>query len=455
MNRWTAAIQVRRSRRASAVLAMVTACAVWLPHVALAQATTEEDVVYLRGQAGGLRGEVIAADQTGLTIKRTSGSLPTGPGALVKPDGSTVMLSWERIREVEGPAALKAAGFEEWSVQLLRIRGRLERGDIDGAAGRIEIALRDLQQARANSAAAKLPAFGPSDLLVQEAALRVALERGSQAGAVRPWLEIFVGGIELRAAELRASEAGSPEATAATSGLWPSAMGLPSVIDAATGLCSALPPIFSTRPEQRSALAALAGEARLAGVVKDGGPARGVARGYQLGMLAAAGRTIEELKQRSDLTGETKDETGRVPSDSREGSQLVVDITLARFGDVNQRAEARTRLKGRLDRLERTEASTEYDASEIPADQSWQRAWIRAALGHSLISERDATRKRQGVLELLTVTASHRQMSPLLAEECLYQARITLAGLGASKESLAAMDEELRRDFGRSVDTQP
>jgi hypothetical protein len=430
-----ASISVASSALLSDALAQPAGNAQSPPDATGVTTNINEDVVYLRGQAAGLRGEVIAADLSGLTLKRSSGSLPSGAGAIVKGDGATVLLSWERVREVEGPAALKAATFEEWSVQLLRIRGRLERGDIDGAAERAEQALRDLQQARANSAAAKLPTFGPSDLLVQEAALRIALERGSQAGAVRPWLEMFVGGIEL--------------------GSWPSAMNLNSVVDQETGLCSALPPIFSTRGEQRSALAALAGEARLANVVKDGGPARAVARGYQLAMQAAAGRTIEEIKLRTELVGESKEDAVKIPSEVNEGSQLVIDMTLARFGDAGLRAEARARLKARLDRLERAEASSEYDASEVPADRSWQRAWIRAAMGHSLIAERDATRKRQGVLELLTVTASHRQMSPLLAEECLYQARMTLAGLGASKESLAAMDEELKRDFHRSVETQP
>jgi hypothetical protein len=400
---------------------------------AAAELHAEEDVIYLRGQAPAVRGEVLAADATGLTFKRATGSLPTGPGAVVLADGATVKLSWERVREVEGPAALSAASFAEWSVQLLRIRGRLERGDIDGAAGRIEVALQDLLKARTHSAAAKQPAFGPSDRLVHEATLRVALERGSQAGAVRPWLELFVGGLEAR--------------------LWPSAMNLPDVMDPVTGLCSSLPPIFSTRPEQRSALAALAGEARLAGVIQGSGLARGVARGYQLAMLAAAGQQVEVIKQRSELIGENE-AAGQGP-ESNDGAELVAEMTLARFGDAAMRAASRGKLKSRLERLERAEASTEYDAADVPADRSWQRAWIRAAIGHSLIGEQDATRKRQGVLELLTVTASHRQTSRGLAEECLYQARTTLAGLGASKESLAAMDDELRRDFGRNVDGPP
>ena len=68
-------------------------------------------------------------------------------------------------------------------------------------------------------------------------------------------------------------------------------------------------------------------------------------------------------------------------------------------------------------------------------------AWIRAAIGRSLVLEPSDEAQFRGVAQLLRVHVLHRDSSPHLADICVAEAAATLHALGQSDAARALVQE--------------
>ena len=113
-----------------------------------------------------------------------------------------------------------------------------------------------------------------------------------------------------------------------------------------------------------------------------------------------------------------------------DGPKLVSEIVIARAGEANAREAARR------DLLKRLEGSP-------PA---WLEAWVRAALGRSMVKESDPEVRRRGVLHLLHVPARFAADSPYLAGIALAESARALLELG-DRDGADVIRAELLRDY--------
>lgn len=235
---------------------------------------------------------------------------------------------------------------------------------------------------------------GPTAEAVAEGLMRCRLARGSQPLALEPYLTLMLSNqVEVTSEHL----------------------------DPRTGLCVALPPIWGS-------------DAGLAPVMKsvarDGFAPWGTSgRARQLAELyAAAGK--------HELSGEalTRD---FAPAD--EGVKLVQDMVHARIGDPLMRRNARAELESRL-------------ASDIP---DWQRAWIHAAVGLSLLEEGDDHSARLGIVQLLHVPALYSESQPALAGLCLAESSLSLSEMGRADAAILLAGELETRFRGHAMTRHP
>lgn len=375
-----------------------------------------QSTVSLRGSAEPAVGQVQPLDRAGVTIK--TGGAPDGARELR-------VISWDRVRLVtaaDGSPAPMAPALSAYADGLFRARTRLERGDIDLAA-------RAAERLYARGETIE----GPSGALLAECVLRVRLARGAHASAVAPWLRL----LNVRAAA-PAAKADLPVWTGGTTSLSP-------VIDPATGLCPALPPIFSTL-RGPAAVRTLADEAW--SLAAPSAPVaervRELAAWYKAAASHAAG-IIAPLPATASAGAVTDD-----------GVQLVHELVLARAGSAGERERARAALQQRLAALDTQDFADETDppapASDTIVRARWAAGWCHAGLGLSLLREESPESRRRGVLELLHLPARFADELPQLTRIALAEAAEALRSQG-QPAGAALLDDELRELEGSISDT--
>jgi hypothetical protein len=305
--------------------------------------------VVLRGTGETAAGEPSAVDAQGVTV-------------VLERDASgrasrTSVVGWDRVREVRGPLAGEAAKFAEISEAAFRARVRLERGDVVSAEPLYERLFREYRGKSGGLSAS-----------IAAGLLRCRLSRGAQASAVEAWVESLRG----------------PGGVVAD------------VVDAGTGLCPGLPPMWLASP----AVASLASSVELGG---EGSKDRA-------GML---GRLYVSAARREMGLSELEGPGGT----SEPGVRLVMEIVRSRSEDAGKRQEARRELGERLD-------------SKSP---EWMQAWARVAIGRSLLMEEDAEKKREGVISLLYVASRGAEKDAYLGGVALASAALGLESLGDSR----------------------
>ena len=230
---------------------------------------------------------------------------------------------------------------------------------------------------------------GPTATAVSEGLLSCRVARGAQALAIEPYLTLVLNN--------------PVEVTS-------------DILDERTALYPALPPIWGSEAGLASAVTSVAWDEFAKW------ESRGRAR--QLAELYTAAALYE-------ISGESVMPT-LTPID--EGVQLVHDMVASRIGSERERAGARASLKARL----------EHDLPD------WQRAWVHAAIGLSLLAEDDTHESRLGIVQLLYVPAQYAQTQPYLAGVCLAKASIRLAEMGRS-EAAVTLAGELAREYKRHI----
>jgi len=225
--------------------------------------------------------------------------------------------------------------------------------------------------------------------------LTCRVARGAQALAVEPFLCVM----------LNSTNETSPE-----------------VLDDQLRLCVSLPPIWSTE----SGLSSMSSQ-----VSADGFAAwDSDRRTRQLAELYVAAAEFQISGQAQIPSFEPADD----------GVRFISEIVQSRIGDAQIRDAARQQLEVRSSRT-------------IP---NWQRAWIHAAAGLSLLLETDSRSKRLGIVQLLHVPALYHKAQPYLAGVCLSQAAMALDQMGREHEAilLAAEFQRVYRthDAGQSAE---
>lgn len=290
---------------------------------------------------------------------------PQGP----VPAGSDEPIAWHRVRTIEGPLA---GGFERYRDRaraVWRAGARLERGD---AAAAEPLFASAFEFYRGET--------GPTSAMVAEGLLRCRLARDASVPALEAWASLLVacGNNPARAARRRYA--------------------LPPVIDARTGLCPGLPPIFRPSPSlQRLS------DLRTPGLSGE--------TGRIVAWYRAAAR--DELGRPTGLT-ELLLDADPTPG---EGLRLVRAIVLARIAGPDRRREAREELAVLLER-------GEADAL------AWTVPWIRTAAARSLARDTRPADRRLAVARLLHTPVNHADRAPALAALCLADAADVLDELG-------------------------
>jgi len=385
-----------------------------------APAPSSPSAVQLRGQSQPLSGEVAAASFGGLLLKSS-------------PDDAGKLISWDRVRTVDGPGRSLAAPFMAAGDSLMRARTRLERGDDWLADQAIDPMYRAVAESEGGFA-------GPSGMLLAECALRSCLARGAHAGATLAWLEWC------SAAEARPKESGPGAKGGGRSPQWlGGSTALPAIIDPSTGLCPQLPPIFPHRSASSiGTLRVLATSAEMGRLTAAGSPSCGIAAAYSLAVRIAAG----------DIQ---PGESVALPDPSGDTERLVVDVVAAQTAPGELMRGARQRLQKRIEALQR-DADTRESSEEPGAtpDRSWQRAWLHAAVGRSMLAEDQPALRRQGMIELLHVPALDGGTQPWLAATALLDVIDQLRRENEAESNSAAikaLTSELTSRFG--VDPLP
>lgn len=285
------------------------------------------------------------------------------------------VLSWDRVERIEGPLAAEAKGYMAIADAAWRARLRLERGDCASA----EAIYEDLFKTFAGQS-------GPTAAAIAEGLMRCRLRRGAQAAATGAWVAWVEAAIPLQdyVSELNARDL--PDC--------------PMFIDPITGLVPALPPMMMSTP----ATQAFARGDLLPRDSKTGAPL--LTADTPAGQLASLYRraALFESKQKLPELEES------IRGSSHPGVLFVSQIVIARTGDVAERQSARASLR------------TILNASPPP----WQEAWIRVAIGRSLLRESSTDEQLLGIAEMLHLPARLSRINPYLTGLALAESAVAV-----------------------------
>jgi len=362
-------------------------------------------VVKLRHDSALMEGELVSFSPAGLHVRLLSRDATPG---------HEVLISLDRIRDVEGIDEARLSLIGPVMDGLWRGRSRLEREDYELA----EKALMPIFEALTERGGLT----GPSGSVLAEGVLRIRLNKGWTGAALQPWLLWRVaqeasGRLGLEAGP--SSGVGAAPAQRAGYTEWVGgevARGV--LLDRYTGLCVQLPPMFAGSQAERA----------LGATLKN--PVWG-----QMGSTSGSTARIAEL-YKAAIEGEMSLSRGQeyvltkalLENSDDPGVQLVSEIVQSRLGDGAQRAEARVMLEGRLTRaFTRRAGDSDGPALAMPI---WQEAWIRAAIGRSLLREESARIRRQGLVSMLHVPARMGESQPWLAALVLRDAAEAMKASG-------------------------
>lgn len=335
--------------------------------------------VELRGQEATPAGVAVLADASGIALAAA-------------PDGRpTLVVTWDRVRSVRGPMEQEAGQFASIADRSWRARTRLERGDAAAAEPLFEELFRAFRGKG-----------GPTAALVAEGLLRCRLRRGAHVLAIEPWLAL-----------LDATPAPGPSVLHAD---WSAEAGLAPILDGATGLIPAIPPIWAG-----SSAAQI-----MAGVQGPWATGDTATRSGRLAALYAAAARHE--------TGQASEVPSMDTSDP--GVRLVHEIVTARVGGATARTAARQALE------ERIRKSTSMASDSTPP---WMEAWCRAAVGRSLLRESVQHERYLGIVELLHLPARLSGVHPYLAGLALAEASVALRDMGDATGADTLLNELVER----------
>jgi hypothetical protein len=293
------------------------------------------DVIHRRGGESSISGEVSSIDEAGVTIRRKD----------VEPE----MIRWDRIREVKTDRPRPELDrYRHEAINLWRARSRLERSDFEMAEPLFE-RLFEKYRGQKNETA----------LVVAEGLLRCKLARGSNDSAIIPALEA----IRLRRSVKNAATVYSI---------------LRPVIDARTGLCMELPPVWVN-------------STALTRVERD------------LGSYDAQGDTIVAAQAALHRLA-IQQQMGITPAPIRElaandpGVSFLKLVVQAQGADSNVRQAARKELEQLMPKLE-----------------PWESSWAHFALGISMLRDDDLAIQESGMVHLAHLPSSFSQSQPYLA----------------------------------------
>jgi hypothetical protein len=333
-------------------------------------------------------------------------------GLRLEPESSgapSQLVSWDRVKRVDGEKAGSIERFRTIADKLWRARTRVERSDFAAA----EPLLDELEQAYGAER-------GPSAAVIAECLMRCRLSRGAQGSATAAWLWW---------SWLMEEKEGSSGSLEWVGG----GTSLPPVVDDATGLAPMLPPVWA--PVASTGAAAASAEwARLRAL---GGEVGELAELYEKSARFEAGMDDEIAPPLSAAAGE-----------GGAGVALVREIVMARGGDAAARDAARRALEARVRSIMAAAEGATSGANASPtarATPRWMEAWCRLALGRSLIRETDNALRMRGVIELLHVPARFSREQPFLAGIALADAAVTMARVGDDRAAAALKSELMAR----------
>jgi len=300
-------------------------------------------------------------------------------GLTIETSGRESVVGWQRVRAVEGPLADKAEPYLDPGETAWRASSRLERGDAFGAEPLFESLFERYEGVE-----------GPTAAVVAEGLLRCRLRRDARASAVEAWLDLY--------ANLSDAPARTPR--------W----GVGSVaLDAESLLCPSLPPVWFAGP------AAEAFAARFEAPVSPEDVTGAVRALYAAAALAVLNEPIDaSVTSRAVAVAQARASAG-----------FVADLVLAQVGGAEARANARAAL----------------ERARTPSAEPWRRVWATIAIGRSLAAEPGESARRRGVLELISVHALDRGVSPYLAGVALADAALASDRLGDTAAASALLDE--------------
>lgn len=306
-----------------------------------------------------------------------------GPqGVSVRRSEGSEVLSWDRVESVEGSLAASALPYVDLSDVLWRARTRLLRGDLVGAEPMFERAARMLPStSRA----------GPTSGLIHEGLTRCRVARGAQTGAVDAWILMLASGaIPKMQSEWSGAAFAQPEL-----------------------LHPQLPPVWLPG----DAVQIFAQSAGPDGTSADSLPVR-----------AAAIWRLYRAAAEFETSGGDFDSLPAPPSSADAGWTLVDLCVRARvMGDAG-RAAARKDLSALLD----------------AGARGWREAWIRAAIGRSLLREASSEDRMAGVVQIMHLPSRLIGESPHAAGVSMRDAAIALSDLGQAAEAVRIRDELAR-----------
>lgn len=272
-------------------------------------------------------------------------------------------IAWDRVEKIEGPLAGEAKGYMPTADAAWRARARLERGDAASA----ETIYEDLFKAYAGR-------DGPTAAAIAEGLMRCRLRRGAQAAAVGAWLAWVEAAAPLQDYVSDVNARNIPESAI--------------FIDPATGLVPALPPMWVNTPATQAFARGdlLPKDAKTgAPTLASDSPAGQLAALYRRSALFESGQKLPEL-----------DESLKNPS--HPGVVFASHIVIARTGESADRQAARAALKAML----------------VATTPAWQEAWIRVAIGRSLLRESTTDEQLMGIAEMLHLPARLSRINPYL-----------------------------------------
>ncbi len=332
------------------------------------------DRLLRRGNEATLEGRAVQVDDNGVLFRTTRG-----------PETVDVLITWDRIRSLESDRTAFAESFEQrraMAENLWRARTRIERQDYAAAEPLLEPLFAQTMN-RTDATA----------LTVAEGLLRCRLARGARAAAVIPWLEmhrLLDGGLK-------------PTAYSAM---------LP-IVDAQTGVCPQLPPLWTRSVGVEQLLA------ELGQYVVDAPNTERLAVLYARAVRLALGLPVQDptIFYHADESWQ------------RDPALLILTTMVAAIEQVQPFPIDVDRTFSRLDR------------EEGPLTP-----WAWFARGQTRLTTPDLDTQREGLVDLLTLPARYRETHAYLCGFAIDFAARAFERLGRTADA-ASLRADLKRDY--------